>query len=591
MTQHPAWHPESVATANPATEVTLRPARAGAGAHAEPVPRDGDELLALAQEAGGLGIFEWHVPSGLMRLSSQLQALFGMTHFDDRHETWLGHVWHEDVQAISQAIEATFAAKTREIVREFRIVRPAERSPRWMETRGIVFYDDGGAVEWVIGVIVDVTVRKRALIQLHAFAETLEQRVRARTVELESENEARRKAEESLRQAQKMEVVGQLTGGLAHDFNNLLTIVLGGLNIIERQLPSLPRSPAGLRIDRARRMAQDGADRAAKLIARLLAFARRQPLAPRAVDVNRLIADFADLLRRTLGEGISLAIRGHGDIWSIHVDSNQLENALLNLALNSRDAMPHGGSLTIETANLEFTVREAATLPEPIAPGQYVMIAVADSGTGMDPATIEHIFEPFFTTKDVGKGTGLGLSQVYGFVRQSAGHVRVESTIGIGTTVRIYLPRHDGAGGSGVKREDQDSRPEGGNERILVVEDDDSLRAYTTDALREMGYRVLEAGSGVDALPLLDQQPGIDLLLTDIVMPGGLNGRQLADVARTRFPGLQVLFMTGYGSNAFSGPGGVSSGLDNGLRVIGKPFLIEALCRQVRDILDEDKPN
>ena len=305
-------------------------------------PRGGEELLALAQEAGGLGIFEWQVQTGLMRLSPKLQALYGMTDFDGRHETWLGYVFREDVLRITSALDDAFAARAPGIVQEFRIVRPAETAPRWMETRGLAFYDSDGRAEWLVGVSVDVTVRKRSLVQLRAFAETLEERVRARTRELEAENEAREKAEESLRQARKMEVVGQLTGGLAHDFNNLLTIVMGGLHIIERQLPLLPESPVVARIDRARKMALEGADRAAKLTERLLTFARRQPLAPRAISADQLISEISDLLRRTLGETITLDVRTGTAAWRIHADANQLENALLNLALNARDAMPDG---------------------------------------------------------------------------------------------------------------------------------------------------------------------------------------------------------------------------------------------------------
>ena len=547
-------------------------------------PRGGEELAALAQEAGGLGIFEWQVPTGMMRLSPKLQALFGMVDFDGRYESWLGYVFREDVLRITNAIEEAFAARAAEIVQEFRIVGPAEAAPRWMETRGLVLYDAEGRAEWLVGVCVDVTVRKRSLIQLRAFAETLEDRVKARTRELEAENEARRKAEESLRQIHKIEVVGQLTGGLAHDFNNLLTIIMGGLQIIERQLPLLPSSPATARIGRAREMALEGAERAAKLTERLLAFARRQPLAPRTIDVDMLISGIADLLRRTIGEAITLDVRVTDGIWDIYADSNQLENALLNLAVNARDAMPNGGTLSIETGNRDLDGAFATSPPtEPIPPGQYVMIAIADSGTGMDTVTMEHMFEPFFTTKDVGKGTGLGLSQVYGFVRQSSGQVRVDSELGRGTTVEIYLPRHArSAAAAGLAQATRGAHRTTGVESILVVEDDGALRAYATEALRELGYHILEAGNGAAALLVLEQATGVDLLLTDIVMPGGMNGCQLAEAARSRKPGLKTLFMTGYSGDAI-GDHGLS---DPGVRLVAKPFSIDVLAATVRDVLD-----
>lgn len=546
-------------------------------------PRGSQELLALAQEAGGLGIFEWQVQTGLVRLSPKLQTLYGLTDFDGRFETWLAQVFREDVLRITHAIEDAFAARAAEIVQEFRIVRPGEDAPRWMERRALIFYDKMGRPEWLVGVSVDVTERKRALVQLRAFAETLEERVRARTRELEAENEARRSAEESLRQAQKMEVVGQLTGGVAHDFNNLLTIIMGGLQIIERQLTNLPQSATTTRIRRGRELALEGANRAAKLTQRLLAFARQQPLSPQSIDAYSLIVGIEDLLRRTIGEATTLNITATTGSWEIHADPNQLENALLNLAVNARDAMPNGGTLTIETENCDLDESYVATLTEPIRPGQYVMIAVADTGIGMDTATMERVFEPFFTTKDVGKGTGLGLSQVYGFVRQSSGHVRIYSEPGQGTTVKVYLPRYVGIEKPAVAiREGPDARRELGSERILVVEDDDALRAYTTEALRELGYDVLEAPNGAAALLALEQTPGVDLLFTDIVMPGGMNGRQLADAARSRRPELKVLFMTGYSRNALGDQGG----LEPGLQMIGKPFSMDALAAKVRGIFD-----
>ncbi len=545
-------------------------------------PHEDEELLALAQEAGGLGIFEWQVRNGTVRLSPKLQALYGLSDFDGRHETWIGCIFREDVLRVSSALDEAFAARASEIVLEFRIVPPGDGTPRWMETHNLIFYDDRGEVERLVAVSVDVTDRKRALVQLRAFTEALEDRVRERTRELEAENAARAKAEESLRQAQKMEAVGQLTGGVAHDFNNLLTIILGGLEIIERHIPTLPESPATARIDRASKMAREGADRAAKLTERLLAFARQQPLSPQSVDANALISGLGELLRRTLGESIALVFHTTGEIWHTRADPNQLENALLNLAANARDAMQSGGTLTIETGNCELDDAFSAAQEEPIRPGEYVMISVADTGTGMNDATIAHAFEPFFTTKEVGKGTGLGLSQVYGFVRQSSGHVRIDSADGRGTAIKIYLPRYLGATRAGGVAPGRGAAGAIGTECVLVVEDDESLRAYTTGVLRQLGYRVLEAEHGPAALRVLRQDERIDLLFTDIVMPSGMNGRELADAARAIRPGLKTLFTTGYSRNAIS----ERDRLDFGVQVIGKPFSIDSLAAKVRDSLD-----
>jgi signal transduction histidine kinase len=545
--------------------------------------QESEELLALAQEAGGFGIFEWQVQTGTVRLSPKLRSLYGLTEFDGRYETWLGHVFREDVLRIQNDIHEAFAAQMTEIVQEFRFVKSDEDTLRWIERRSIIFYDSERRPARLIGVSVDITERKRAIVQLHAFTETLEESVKARTRELEAENEARRKAEESLRQAQKMEAVGQLTGGVAHDFNNLLTIIMGGLEIIERQIPELPASPAALWIDRARAMALKGANRAALLTQRLLAFSRQQPLSPQSIDANRLVSGISDLLRRTIGEAVSLETVMAGGLWNAHADPNQLENALVNLAVNARDAMPDGGKLTIETENCYLDDAYVGPLAEPVSAGQYVMIAVADSGTGMDSTTLQRAFEPFFTTKGIGKGTGLGLSQVYGFVRQSAGHVRIYSESGEGTTVKLYLPRYFGADQEADIAAPKRTSPRAiGNERILVVEDDEALRAYTVGALSELGYYVLEAQHGPEALRLLEGTQPVDLLFTDIVMPGGMNGRQLADAALLRRSDLKVLFTTGYTRNAIVHHGR----LDPGVQMIGKPFSMNALALKVRDMLD-----
>jgi len=391
----------------------------------------------------------------------------------------------------------------------------------------------------------------------------------------------RRRLEEQLRQAQKMEALGQLTGGVAHDFNNMLTLMLGGLDTIDRQLAQLPASAAKARIERAKDLALQGVQRARALTGRLLAFSRRQALAPQSVDANSLVGGICDLLQRTLGERIALKTILADGIWNAFVDPNQLENALINLALNARDAMPEGGRLVIETANHRLASADVASLPEPVEPGDFVMIAVMDTGAGMDAATVARAFDPFFTTKEIGKGTGLGLSQVYGFTRQSGGCVEIESAPGRGAAVRLYLPRQAHSFDMKDPAPADLSRP-GGRESILVVEDDDGVRAYATEALRELGYRVAEAPSGKAALGVLDSVPRLDLLLTDVIMPGEYNGRELADEAVKRRPGLRVLFMTGYSRDAILRNGRLAPGV----HVIGKPFSLEELAGKVRSRLD-----
>jgi PAS domain S-box-containing protein len=541
------------------------------------------ELLDLAQEAGRFGLFEWHVQAGTVQMSPTFLALYGLAEFDGRYDTWLKCIFREDVVRFVDEMDNAFAERAVRSQIEFRIVQPTDGALRWMEGRSRIFYDADGRAVRVVGVNVDVTERKRAVAQLRAFTESLEAAVKERTREFEAENEARRKAEDALRQAQKMEAVGQLTGGVAHDFNNLLTVVLGGLDVIGRQIPALPPSAAVSRIVRARDMALEGVQRAVTLTSRLLSFSRQQPLIPKPIDANRLIAGIYDLMRRTVGEAVSLETVTAAGLWHIHADANGLETALLNLVVNARDAMPNGGKVTIETGNAYLDDAYVRRLPEPVESGQYVMIAVADTGIGMDKATLERAFDPFFTTKDIGKGTGLGLSQVYGFVRQSEGHVRIYSELGEGTAVKIYLPRHaEGEQHPEIVAQLRETARAIGRESILVVEDDDALRGYAKEILSELGYRVLEARNGPDALDLLDKMQDIDLLFTDIVMPGGVDGRKLADEATRRRPGLKVLFTTGYTRNAIVHHGR----LDPGVQLLVKPFTFGELSEKVRALLD-----
>jgi PAS domain S-box-containing protein len=382
--------------------------------------------------------------------------------------------------------------------------------------------------------------------------------------------------EEQLRQAQKMEAVGQLTGGIAHDFNNLLTVIMGNLEHLERVSP-----PAQQPTQRLIAAALRGASRAAILTDRLLVFSRRHPLAPEVLSVNKLVAGMSDLLRRTIGEAILVETVLAGGLWPTLADSNQLENALINLAVNARDAMPDGGKLTIETANSHLD-DAYARMHDEVQPGQYVGIFITDTGIGMSAENVAQAFEPFFTTKDIGQGTGLGLSQVYGFIKQSGGHVKIYSEVGEGTTVKLYLPRHSGAEDMVGGREETRELPRGHGETVLVVEDDPDVRDYTIEIVSELGYTVLSAGDGTTALRLLDSHREVSLLFTDVGLPGGMNGRQLAEQALRRHPRLKVLYTTGYARNAIVHQGR----LDPGVEVVFKPFTYSDIATRLRQLMD-----
>ncbi len=415
----------------------------------------------------------------------------------------------------------------------------------------------------------EIARRCRAEAELQALNSGLEERVATEIAE-------RARAEAALRQAQKMEAVGQLTGGGAHDFNNLLTIIIGGLDSIRRSPPD-----DAARIQRAADVALQGAQRAASLTGRLLAFSRRQPLAPRHIELNALVGDMHEMLHRTLGEQIVLEGVFAPQLWAIEADQNQLEAAIVNLAVNGRDAMPAGGELTIETGNITLDASFAATDAEAL-PGQYVVIAVSDTGVGMSKDTLTHAFEPFFTTKEVGRGTGLGLSMVYGFVKQSGGHVTIGSEEGRGTTVRMYFPRYSGAPIPQPPAEPVEPPRGRQDEVVLVVEDNEGVRDHSVTILRELGYQVLEAGDVDAALEILARGQRIDLLFTDVVLPGR-SGRELADAARDQRPGLKVLYTTGYSRDAIVHHGR----LDRGVQLIAKPFTFDELAARVRDVLDQ----
>ncbi len=399
---------------------------------------------------------------------------------------------------------------------------------------------------------------------------------------LEVQIEQREKVEEALRQSQKMEAIGQLTGGVAHDFNNLLQVILGNLERLGRRRPG--GSPAAAAEHRLIEAASRAAGRAATLTQRLLAFSRRQPLTPKSLDLNRLMAGLLDLLGRTLGEAIRVETVLAGGLWRVFADENQLENALLNLAVNARDAMPQGGHLTLETQNARLDEAYARTHQE-VRAGDYVMVSVSDTGVGMTKEVLARAFDPFFTTKDIGQGTGLGLSQVYGFVRQSGGHVRIDSAPGLGASIKLYLPRFfelDALDTPAPAPAPQPVPLGNPHEAILVVEDEDDVRNFTRDTLRELGYDVREAANGPAALDALERNPRLRLLFTDIGLPGGLNGRQLADEVRRRWPGIRVLLTTGYTRDAMVRQGR----LDPGVELLIKPFTEADLARKIREVLD-----
>jgi signal transduction histidine kinase len=476
----------------------------------------------------------------------------------------------------------------------FELAAMVREHPRF-ETTAIIFVSalalsdidrikgfEEGAVDYVTVPVVPELLRAKVRIFAELYRKTkqlrqlnagLAQRVAATVAELDA-------ALRRLSQAQKMEAVGQLTSGVAHSFNNLLQVVLGNLDSVRRRLQrgeAVPPADLAQRLDAAIRCGE----RAARLTQQLLAFARSQPLAPKQLDANKLVAGMSDMLHRTLGETVEVKTILAGGLWPIQADPNQLESALLNLALNARDAMPKGGKLTIETANA-YLDDDYALQHKEVKAGHYVLIAVSDTGMGMDKDVLDKAFEPFFTTKEVGQGTGLGLSQVYGFVNQSGGHVKICSEPGEGTTVKLYLPQ-DLTATAVADRASEKTVPTGvPGEVILIVEDEAEVRANAAEMLREMGYEVVEAPDGATALRILESSPHIRLLLTDIGLPGESNGRQVADEAIRRRPGLKVLFTTGYARNAIVHQGR----LDPDVELLPKPFTFTELATKVRRALD-----
>ena len=446
---------------------------------------------------------------------------------------------------------------------EFRL-RRFDGAYRWHIARAVPIRNASGKIDQWIGTNTDIEDQKGAEARLAALAATLEQRVEERTAELN-------KTQDALRQSQKMEAIGNLTGGVAHDFNNLLQVISGNLQLLAKDIAGNDRA------ERRVSNALAGVSRGAKLASQLLAFGRRAALEPKVVNIGRFVSGIDDMLRRALGEGIEIETIVAGGLWNTFIDPAQIENALLNLAINARDAMDGNGKLTIEAGNASLDDTYARA--HQIAAGQYVMLAVTDTGSGMPADVVAQAFEPFFSTKPEGKGTGLGLSMVYGFVKQSGGHVRIYSEVGSGTTIKLYLPRAD-------QREDvlvaHETAPiSGGAETILVAEDDAEVRSTVVETLRDLGYRVLTATDAASALTVIESGVAIDMLFTDVVMPGALKSPELARKAKERLPDIAVLFTSGYTENAIVHGGR----LDLGVELLSKPYSRETLARKVRQVM------
>ena len=510
--------------------------------------RDSEDVTRLTLTAvGGMGVWTYDIPGDRFVCDAGIAALYGLDPAEAAagisRTGFLVHVHPDDLAGL-RAVMACGLEREGELELEYRIQHP-DGSVRWVLSRSHTYVDRTGRPVRRTGVGVEMT-RQRQL-------------------------------EDQLRQSQKMEAVGQLTGGLAHDFNNLLTGVIGSLELLQTRI-----AQGRIRdVDRYVDAAQGAARRAAALTHRLLAFSRRQTLDPKPTDVNRLVGGMEELIRRTVGPSITVEpMVDAAGLWSTLVDPGQLENALLNLCINARDAMPSGGRLTIETANRWLDERTARERDLP--PGQYVSLCVSDTGTGMPPEVIAKAFDPFFTTKPMGQGTGLGLSMIYGFARQSGGQVRIRSEVGQGAMVCIYLPRHLGeAETAGPAPELADAPRAEDGQTVLVVDDEPTVRLLVTEVLEDLGYRAIEAADGAAGLQVLQSDVRVDLLVTDVGLPGGMNGRQVADAARVARPTLKVLFITGYAENAVLSHGH----LDPGMHVLTKPFSLEVLASRIKELI------
>ncbi len=523
-----------------------------------------DERFRAALLASEAGIFDWYIDEHSFYCDSALQQLFGLPDVltSEPVERFLDHVHVADRGIVRAALAECVHGK--DFVVKFRLKRDAGR--QWLLSKGKVFRDAAGNPSYVTGTCADITARKQAEKALSDLNETLEARVAAEVAE-------RSRVEDTLHQAQKMEAVGQLTGGIAHDFNNLLTGVIGSLELMQRRR----RSGDETNDERYITAAVTSAQRAAALTQRLLAFSRRQTLDLKPLEVNPLVASLEDLLHRTTREDITVTTHLAAGLALVRMDANQLESAVINLAINARDAMPDGGTITITTAAVHLTPEEGAAMD--LAEGDYVTLTVADTGVGMTPEVLAKVFEPFYTTKPIGQGTGLGLSMVYGYMRQANGGVRILSQPGKGTQVQLYMPCLGGDLDI-LPSEESRSAPLGVGEVVLVVEDEAVVRSLIVEVLGELGYQTLEAGNAQEAMPFLENPQRIDLMISDVGLPG-MNGRQLADLAQANRPELKVLLATGYaeGSN-------VEGYLAANMQIITKPFAIDALANKISEMLN-----
>ena len=508
--------------------------------------RESEKRFRLLARATSDVVWDWNLVTDEIWWNEGIGERFGYRREElpPDIESWTRMIHPDDRDRVLAGIESAIRSGEAQWADEYRVIC-ADGSELLTEDRGYLIKDKNGRPFRMVGSMVDITKV--------------------------------RQLERQLGRAQRLEAIGQLTGGVAHDFNNLLTVIMGNSELL---LDELDDDAHRSLVETVR----SAAERGSELTSRLLAFARRQALAPEPVEANRLISDIDHMLRRTLGENIEIEfVRGAG-LWSAMVDAAQLESALLNLSLNARDAMPEGGRLTIETANAKLDDEYAAQALD-VTPGRYVMVAVSDTGTGMDQQTLDQAFEPFFTTKDSGKGSGLGLSMVYGFARQSQGYIRIYSEPGEGTTVKLYLPRADGDRASNPKPVEREAQKTGGSETILVVEDNELVRQLVEKMLASLGYEVVSASDGNEALSLIEGEDNIDLLFTDVVMPGGLSGRQVADRARAIRPDLPVLFTSGYTENAIVHQGR----LDEGVHLLQKPYRRDKLATKIRRVMAENE--
>ena len=536
-----------------------------------------EESLRLATGAAEVGTWDLDLTTDVLTWCARTKAMFGISpDVPASMDDFYAGLHPEDHDATAEAFATALDPARRSTYDvEYRTIGKEDGVVRWVAAKGKGIFDRSGRCIRALGTAIDITERKRfeerlllSEAELRDLNATLERRVAERTAELEE-------AQEVLRQSQKMEAVGQLTGGLAHDFNNLLAVISGSLDLMEARFSQGRIAD----IERFLSAAQTASKRAASLTHRLLAFSRRQTLDPKPTAVNQLVAGMDEMIRRTVGPGIAVDVVGAGGLWMTHVDPHQLENALLNLCINARDAMPDGGRLTIETGNrwLDKRAAQERDLPE----GQYISLCVSDTGTGMPPEVIARAFEPFFTTKPIGQGTGLGLSMIYGFARQSGGQVRIYSEAGQGAMICIYLPRHYG---DVIENDEAVTLPPprpGQGETVLVVDDEAAVRMLVAEVLGDLGCNAIEAVDGPTAMKILQSDIKIDLLMTDVGLPNGMNGRQIADAARVLRPDLKIIFITGYAENAAIGHGH----LDPGMTVVTKPFAMDALAVRIKDMI------